>query len=842
MKKRNGTLPSDSIFHLMLLLIGVVIIGASAVIGAKISFEGAESTLNRTLTYMKKQCAGYEALMSLDEVKSLVRISEQAEEVRNDLLLDPETMNEEYLRFYAKNQRLECVMILDGEGEPELGYCSETPVCGNWSDFFKKQQIRDVLNYPEKIYTERIESEGQTYDIAVTSRQDAPGAVFCSRLQDRGVLDAYQSTVKSLLAGYEMVLNGTLFITDGNKIINSNYDGPEGQRSGQAELLDEIDRSAGDGELIRLKTGSEVYYGGKSQYQGYHLYIVYPALSVFSLCHKVIIVVFAIYSAVMVLVVLLHEKTRRTHLALLNSQTETVRAISRIYISSILVDIMQNKLEFLYCPGLPDSPDGIPADILFCEHMAKRVDPSYRNEYRHFTDMHTVSQRLKGREYIEFAYPGTDGIWYMDTIIPRDTDEKVNVKTIVVVTKNIDEQKKTELNYRKELEESVRKISTANEAKTEFLRRISHDIRTPINVILGMTEMGNRHSQDPEQLRYYRQKTREAAEFLLEFVNDILTLNRLDSGIQQQPRKFDLESETNEIISMVLPQAERMGVRVLSPEFSLKHTEFIGIPLYYRQILMNILSNAVKYNRKDGTVSISLAETGASAGKTEVHITCADTGTGMSKDFQKKMFEPFARESEENENVYGGIGLGLSVVRKLVDKMGGQIGVESEKDRGTKFDITLPLEYCQPEEEYQPSDERPSIAGMKILLVEDNKLNMEIAESLLTDDGAEVTKAFSGEEGLRLFSGSEPGYFDLILMDVMMPGTDGLQATRAIRSMNRTDAGEVPILAITAALFEEDLRECLEAGMNGWVPKPLDTEKLAREISDQVKKRRDRNK
>ena len=266
-----------------------------------------------------------------------------------------------------------------------------------------------------------------------------------------------------------------------------------------------------------------------------------------------------------------------------------------------------------------------------------------------------------------------------------------------------------------------------------------------------------------------------------------------------------------------------------------QHYKLIGSPVHLRQIMLNIAGNAVKYNRENGSLDLHCEEVSCSEKYAMYEFTCVDTGKGMSQEFQKHMFEPFTQEENGARTTLGGTGLGLSIVKKLVEKMNGEIDVVSEEGKGTTFTINLPLKInpdAVEEETSEKEEQELSIAGLHILLVEDNELNMEIAEFLLEDEGAVLTKAWNGQEAVDIFKNSPDGTFDVILMDIMMPVMDGLTATRTIRGLMREEAERIPIIAMTANAFEEDRKRSMEAGMNGHVAKPLDMQEILKTIVD----------
>ena len=396
-------------------------------------------------------------------------------------------------------------------------------------------------------------------------------------------------------------------------------------------------------------------------------------------------------------------------------------------------------------------------------------------------------------------------------------------------------QKQREEEYKKELEKSAREAKKANIAKTEFLQRMSHDIRTPINGIRGMVEVGDYYKDNLVKQAECRKKIWEASGFLLELINEVLDMGKLESEeVILEERSFNF-FELFKVIRMVIEkQAKERGIQIVVHKYRVIHENLIGSPLHVKRVVMNILTNAIKYNKDNGKIIMEFQEVQEDQDTVRIQFKCKDTGIGMSESFQKKIYEPFAQEKAWARTVYGGTGLGMPITKSLVEKMGGTISFESEQDVGTTFDIEIPFQIDhnkQCEEHKKKEVKETSIKGVNVLLAEDNELNMEIAEFVLESAGAKVIKAFNGKEALEIFKASEQGEIDVILMDVMMPVMDGLEAARYIRRSNKENARDIPIIAMTANAFTEDRRRVLEAGMNEHLAKPLESEVLIEMIA-----------
>ena len=400
------------------------------------------------------------------------------------------------------------------------------------------------------------------------------------------------------------------------------------------------------------------------------------------------------------------------------------------------------------------------------------------------------------------------------------------------------EQEKDE-KYKAELLRAAKKAEAANEAKTEFLQRMSHDIRTPINGICGMIDVADHYAEDMKKQTECRAKIKEASHLLLELINEVLDMSKLESDeviLEEIP--FNLNSISEEILGVIEQMATEQNIRILWEEKEVTHWNLIGSPVHVKRILMNILSNAVKYNKENGYVYISCREIPSEqTAMTTLEFVCRDTGIGMTEAFQKRIFEPFAQEHAGSRTKFAGTGLGMPITKKLVEKMGGTISFESKEGTGTTFVIRIPFRIDTDRKDRTETEEKTetSIQGLHVLLTEDNELNMEIAEFVLQNEGAVVTKAWNGQKAVDIFKKNRPGEFDVILMDIMMPVMNGYEAAKMIRSLDREDAKVIPIIAMTANAFIEDRMRAKEAGMDEHIAKPVDRKLLVKVINELVK-------
>lgn len=594
---------SNKYIWVLMLVLGVFVMAVTALIGGNSSIRNAQQTAQRTLQYLQNQCISYRDIVAADRLKSLVRLTEQAQEVAEREGMVGQNRSNEELARYAQRQRVTCVLVLDKDLEIEFSSGADM----DWSDYYTNEAIRSIMDYPEKIFARRLTRDGAVYDIAAVARVENPGVVFCVRLQSNTIIASYRASIESLLAGYETLLNDRVYtyITDGERVVGSSAAEQWNLPVDEVPLIRALESSPSPGsKLTQLRTDG-MFFGARERYQQYSLYVFLPNEYVFILGKNMVISAFGVY------------------------------ALAAVVVALLLVRLGQDR-------------------------------------------------------------------------------------------------KRRELAYQKQLEKEVERATAADQAKTHFLRSMSHDIRTPINII----------------------------------------------------------------------------------------------------------GNAIKYNHPGGWVRCSFRESRDADGVCRLEFICEDNGAGMSETFQRHMFEAFAQENSDRGSLSGGVGLGLAVVKKLVDERDGTIQVDSALGQGTRFRVVLPMMPSEAEEpEAALPDAAASIAGRRLLVAEDNELNREIAVYLLQEAGAMVDQAADGKEAVEMFAASAPGTYDAVLMDVMMPELDGLSATRAIRGMDRPDA-QLPIIAMTANLFDEDVAACLAAGMDAHIPKPLEAGQMIRTIAEWLERKK----
>ena len=478
---------------------------------------------------------------------------------------------------------------------------------------------------------------------------------------------------------------------------------------------------------------------------------------------------------------------------------------------------------------------------------AASVDPAFREEFlEKFSRQSLLKAFEKGVQNVvmELRQMGDDGQYHWNsTQVVRVNSPYTDDVLQITMTKNIDEERrKQEENLEKErkakeiLEEALEKAEAASRAKGEFLSKMSHDIRTPMNAVMGLTTLARLHLNETEKLEEYLEKIEVSSTHLLGLINEVLDMSKIESGkMELEEHEFDLHRLLDDVVSMVQPGIHDRNQKLSVTVKEGIHSQVLGDEQKLRQVLVNVVENASKYTGREGSINIRLSELEEAENEMGTYrFMIEDNGIGMKKEFIKHIFEPFSREDDSRISKTAGTGLGLTIVSNLIRMMGGEIRVESEYGKGSCFTITVFLmkkNRIGSEQKKDESLQEEDFSGMRVLLVEDNELNRQIAEEMLTILGPEVESAVNGREAVEMILNHPPLYYDLVFMDVQMPVMDGYEATERIRSSKKERIGELPIIAMTADAFTEDVKKTKMSGMNGHLSKPIDMGKLKKTLS-----------
>lgn len=793
---------------------------------------------DETIDFLESVCQRYDGYAEGQHAVILKDIFDKAEGLRQ-FTATKRLESDDFLLKFAKSQDLTGILITDENMNP----AGEADVNGKdagqiWHNFLLEENKKDILKNKKKTFSGTVVVSRNKYHVVVVSRRDKEGIILCYSNVKVPSTDIYEVSMEKTLTNNTFHKNPKIVITDGTNIIATNTKDLYGKSLVvEAPVTNTGSSQWKDGSLIHLQWEGENWYGKRQAYGSYVIYVFYPAREVFSNMLPTFTTMIAIYALLCLIAAVFHYHSDRKHFDEERKQMNTIRAVSKLFIATSVLHLRERTFEGISVPErsqriLDETTDGERVAELLAERV---IAPDYRIGYREFLNFDTVVERLEGKPYLTDIFLDIDNVWFATYLIPMEYDAEGKITEVLFLSRNINDYKQNEEQYKEELRKTAREAELASAAKTSFLQRMSHDIRTPLNGIKGMASIAGSSLDTPERAKECIDKIIVSADYLYALLDDILRMSKLESGeVFFEERAFDIKKVIEDTCAFITERAREREVHFTYDLSELIHTHVIGSPLHFRQVIQNVMSNAVKFNRTDGHIEVRCREISEIDGDIVYEFVCADTGIGISPEFQERIFDLFAQEGDSARTSYEGSGLGLPIAKDLLEKRGGTIKFISEKGVGSTFTITIPLKpdpaFRKKDEEMVAFSKGDAIEGIHILLVEDNAINMEIAKCLLEEEKAVITEAHDGKEAVQIFANSKENSFDIILMDIMMPEMNGLEATKLIRNMDRTDAAEIPIFAMTANAFAEDIRESLEAGMNEHFAKPLDMREMVKTI------------
>lgn len=792
---------------------------------------------DEVLEFLQSSCQKYDDYQLGNQVDNLQNLQLKAENLcryLNDIVLS----SNDQLAQFEEDQSLTGIWILDADLNTEYYADRDQMERSNLLEqILSEDNVANVQQYPQKSYAERIVLDDSSYDYVIIAREDRDGVIICYEDVTADDEDMSEFSLNSLLSGDSFRNNAIIVITDGKQVLCSNAKEQVGRMMEKCPAVDIEDGEASDSDhgMFQMNSNGDNWYGKHDIYREYYLYVFYKDSDVFSDRQPIMVMTLALYVFGCLSLIILVQYIRRSKMKRKEKEYHLINVIASIYSANLALYpedniwkpiVMSKRLEKVISHITQ-------ADRMLDTFNRERVAPAYQEAFGEFLKLKDLEERLGDRRFIGYTFEDVEGIWYQALLIPQKFEQDEHKQIVMLVIRDVSEQKRKEMTYQEDLRVTAEEAERANAVKTDFLKRMSHDIRTPINGIRGLVNVGKNHIHDVDKIEECLDEIMRSSDMLVDLVNNVLNMSKLESGgIQLTEEAFDLQEMLDDVKRFVNMQAERKQISLQINSTEVEHYHLIGSPLHIRQIFQNIIENAVKFNMDSGSVNVVCRELARDENTVELEMVCADTGIGMSEEFQKHVFEAFVQEDTSARTTYSGIGLGLAITKKLVNCMDGEISFESERGIGTVFTVKLPVQIDRAY--YQLSEKKDPLQvmkGLQILLVEDNELNMEITEYMLTEQGAVVTEAWNGKEAADIYESCESGTFDVILMDIMMPVMNGLEAARCIRASEKEDAQSIPIIAVSANAFDDDIAQSLAAGMNMHLAKPLEFQKVIEAIA-----------
>lgn len=821
----------------IMIITGYLILYAVFQITSNSEKRNISQEADEVLEFLQSSCQKYDDYQLGNQVENLQNLQLKAENLcryLNDIVLS----SNDQLAQFEEDQSLTGIWILDADLNTEY-YADRDQVerSNLLEQILSEDNVANVQQYPQKSYAERIVLDDSSYDYVIIAREDRDGVIICYEDVTADDEDMSEFSLNSLLSGDSFRNNAIIVITDGKQVLCSNAKEQVGRMMEKCPAVDIEDGEASDSDhgMFQMTSNGDNWYGKHDIYREYYLYVFYKDSDVFSNRQSVVVMTLALYVFGCLSLIILAQYIRRTKMKRKEKEYHLINVIASIYSANLALYpeeniwkpiVMSKRLEKVISHITQ-------ADRMLDTFNRERVAPAYQEAFGEFLKLKDLEERLGDRRFIGYTFEDVEGLWYQALLIPQKFEQDDHKQIVMLVIRDVSEQKRKEMTYQEDLRVTAEEAERANAVKTDFLKRMSHDMRTPINGIRGLANVGKNHIHDVDKIEECLDEIMRSSDMLVDLVNNVLNMSKLESGgIQLTEEAFDLQEMLDDVERFVNVQAERKQISLQINSAEVEHYHLIGSPLHIRQIFQNIIENAVKFNMDSGSVNVVCREFVSDENTVELEMVCADTGIGMSEEFQKHVFEAFTQEDTSARTTYSGIGLGLAITKKLVNCMNGEVSFESERGIGTVFTVKLPVQIDRAY--YQLSEKKDPLQvmkGLQILLVEDNELNMEITEYMMTEQGAVVTEAWNGKEAADIYESCESGTFDVILMDIMMPVMNGLEAARCIRASEKEDAQSIPIIALSANAFDDDIAQSLAAGMNMHLAKPLEFQKVIEAIA-----------
>ncbi len=928
-------------------------------------FTGIDNTklhkaLNSTISFCKSRIVGYDNNISNDRVKSLVRLLDKAEALRDDMI-EYASFGQDELDNFAAEQRLTGVLVLDEDMRVVKSSMQEGDTESMWQDILSKDYIVNLLAHPEATYTEQLQLDDTQYDVAVVPRYDAPGLLLVYLRKDESSALSGDITLSSLFDSYPFEMSGTVLVCIEGAVVSSNDKGLIGLTSQDINAKYGKNVQVYDNGIFKIKYEGHLWYGKREKVGNYALIVLFPSTRIFidRLMAMVLYAALALLSFMGLLIV--HGNIEKTALRQSRNRMQIINAIGTAFSSISLIDMQTGESEIIKAPeGVGEIPNwDLHMEEVKQDIIGRLIDPEHRDEFIKFADINTIGERIRGKKSISITTRTIRGTWMSALIVPQRYDEHGNIAAVLLACSDISAEKEKEIEQDRNLRNALALAEHANKAKTNFLNSMSHDIRTPMNAIMGYTALATTHIDNKEQVMDYLQKISTSSQHLLSLINDVLDMSRIESGVVKlDESQVHLPDVLHDLRAIIQGNLLAKQHELYIDTQNIVHEDIVTDKLRLNQVLLNIVSNAIKFTPVGGTINIRVEEKPGSKPDYATYVfSVKDNGIGISKEFQNDIFAPFSREQTATKSGIQGTGLGMAISKNIVDMMGGTIKVNSTLGRGSEFIVTIECKISGQTISYMPVPElqgaralvvdddvntcmsvckmlrnidmvtdwtttgkeavfrakeasdinRPfkvyiidwqmpdmngletirrirrvidpdtpiiiltaydwtDIAqeakevgvtafvskplfmselraaltqrkvepkatepdrkyrhkGLRVLLVEDNALNSEIATTILEEAGMVVDAVPDGIDAVERMVSAPSNQYDVILMDIQMPKMDGYTATREIRTLSDNKKANIPIFAMTANAFEEDKEKAFKAGMNGHISKPID--------------------
>ena len=828
--RRSGKLPG--------LLLIVLIVAGAVIWGLFTGMDRAslQRTLDETVSFTKVRIQKYEDYTANDRVKSLVRLLDKTSELSISMKKIA-SYGQQDLDEYIEEQRLSGAFVLDENLKTVLTSTpNEDELKSLEEQLMQKDYMQEILAHAEETYTERMKIEDAEYDVAIVPRKDASGLVIAYSKKDGKTYG--DMTLDSVFEGFPVSMNGVIVVCLDDVVASTNQAKLLGKTT--KELQNKYNSNLEmDGEgIFRSNAKNGIWYGCKDKMGEYVLYVFYPSAQVFITRTIVCVVYAAIAILVYLFVLLVRSNIEKSALKQSQKRMRIINALGTAYSSITLFDLRAKRAETVKKSDDDLVLEGdLPSKEVQRDHVSKWIDDAYREGFLQFVDMDTVVERLKDHPSLTYTSQTKSGKWLLSVIVPQRFDKNGNMIAVLLANRDITKEKIKELEQEKALRSALAVAEHANKAKTNFLNSISHDIRTPMNAVIGFTALATTHIDNKELVMEYLKKINISGRHLLSLINDVLDMSRIESGVVKlEEVKVHLPDVFQDLRSIIQGNINSKHQELYIDTQNVVHEDIITDKLRLNQVLLNIISNAIKFTPTGGLITIRVVENPCrKEGYASFSFRIKDTGIGMSKEFQEHIFDAFAREQTVTKSGIQGTGLGMAISKHIIDMMGGTIAVKSETGKGSEFTVSIECKIAPGTVKYKPV---PELQGARALVVDDDTDTCINVCKMLRDIEMDADWTTSGKEAVirakEAFNIKKE--FKAYIIDWQLPDLNGIETVRRIRKVIGEDT---PIIILTAYDWTDIAEEAREAGVTAFVSKPLFLSELRNVLTKQATKSED---
>ncbi len=795
--------------------------------------KNLQTTLEESISFAQKRISRYNKYQNNDKVKSLVRLQDKSLAL-TWAMQEESNFTQDSLKEYAKEQSITGILVVDENLSQVMDTSEDNTSMFLWKDMLGETFVTDILNHPEKTYITRLQKNETNYDLAVVSRRDATGLVI-AYAEKTPLSDADgELSIQSLMTDFPFEMKGVIVITKDDEVVGSNQATLIGTSVRDCQKTYKGSFSPDKDGIVKLTSGMSHWYGRKDAAEDYTIYMFYPASQVF-MTRNIVTLVYVLVALLIFLVHILGKsRTERRVIARDQKRMRIINSVGQVYSSIFLLDLRERELEVVKGSEATKSFRNKASfdSIRWKESVAENIAEAYRKDFLEYINLDTVVDRLQGQKSLSFTSQKNDGSWMLSLIVPQRRDDQGKVNAILIANRDVTKDKEREIEQDEALRSALAAAKHASKAKSTFLNSMSHDIRTPMNAIIGFTALAQTHIDNRAQVQDYLSKISTSSNHLLSLINDILDMSRIESGtVKLDEKPVHIPDLLHDLRAMIQGLINAKNLNLYIDAQDVVNEDVITDKLRLNQVLLNIISNAIKFTEPGGDIIIRLVEKPCEINNyTTYELVVKDNGIGMSEEFLDHVFDTFAREQSSTVSGIQGTGLGMAISKNIVEMMGGEIKVESQEGKGSIFTVILNLKIAKTIEEMEPI---PELLGARALVVDDDINTCRSVSKMLWDIKMRPDWTTSGKEAVvRAQDATErKDEYKAFIIDYLMPDMNGIETVRRIR---KVISEEIPIIVLTAYDWADLEYEARQAGVTAFVSKPIFMSDLRKVLSRPV--------